>query len=157
MTQDAPKITVRFPGAGGRQEAQQPDQQSGNNAAGPVIYMANVLHNEDIMQMSQAKLGADVMIRLIRNSAHSFRVEPRSLIELKKEGTPDDVIREMIEVTASYGPAVAQAQPAQRRQQPVEAGEPVETGYMSPGPNGLYGAGQRGISVAFGSRTSSLR
>ena len=147
VVEEGPKLRVRFPGEGVPQE---------NPQQGPVIYMANVLHNADITQMSAAKLTGDVMIRLIRNSAHSFQVDPRALIELKKQGTPDDVIREMIEVTASYGPAMMAPSQAGRYLQRMD-GEPVETGYMSPGRNGMSGGEPAGISVAFGTRTSSFR
>lgn len=84
-------------------------QASAQRPAGPGIYIANVIANEDIVQMSQAKLGGDVIIQVIRNSAHNFHVDPRSLIQLKREGAPDDVIRVMIDVSAAYtSPAPAQ-------------------------------------------------
>ena len=66
---------------------------------GPVD-VSNILHNEDIGQLSGEKIGGDVLISLIRNSAHSFRIDPAALIALKKRGTPDNVIREVIEVTS---------------------------------------------------------
>ena len=141
-SEEAPKMTVRIPGMD-----QNPDQIPHQNQAipqapsqvsfpdrgqGPVIYMANILHNEDITQMSEAKLTADVIIRLIHNSAHSFRVDPRALIELKKRGTPDEVIREMIDVTASYGPTPRTASAPQAHPASLTTSEvAVEATYFS--------------------------
>lgn len=141
-SEEAPKMTVRIPGMD-----QNPDQIPHQNQAipqapsqvsfpdrgqCPVIYMANILHNEDITQMSEAKLTADVIIRLIHNSAHSFRVDPRALIDLKKLGTPDEVIGEMIDVTASYGPTPRTASAPHAHPASLTTSEvAVETTYFS--------------------------
>ncbi len=117
---------------------------------GPVIYMSSILHNEDISEMAAAKMGGDVGVRLIRNSAHSFRVDPRSLIQLKKAGTPDEVIREMIEVTRNQGGGEGY----QPLPQPptVEAGEAVEASYVQPY-RGEAHAGNSLIPLGTGTRT----
>lgn len=165
-SEEGPKITVRIPNMPGMDQnpdqtpnqtpaMSQPPRQSGpaDNGQGPVIYMANILHNEDITQMSEAKLTGDTIIRLIHNSAHSFQVDPRALIQLKKQGTPDDVIREMIEVTASYGPApgtspAPQVHPALSTQ----PGVAVEARYM-----GGIGSDAQVTWGTQGTRTHSFR
>ena len=141
-SEEAPKVTGRIPGMDqnpdqipnqNRAIPQAPSQQSfPDRGQGPVIYMANILHNEDITQMSEAKMTGDVIIRLIHNSAHSFRVDPRALIELKKLGTPDEVIREMIDVTSSYGPTSGTASAPQVHPASLASSEvAVEATYSS--------------------------
>ena len=81
-----------------------------------------------------------------------WQIPPRALIDVKKESTPHRLNPEMFELTAYY-PSL---DPAPRQQHRVGAGEPEETGYMSPDAGGNRGAGQRGVPVAFGARTTSL-
>lgn len=90
---------------------------------GPVG-VAGILHNEEIGQLTEERIGGDVLISLIRNSDHSFRIDPAALIVLKKRGVPDHVIREIIEVTpqqrgvASPLESVAMNEPLQARDLP---------------------------------------
>lgn len=149
-----PQIRVQIPGVTGPENGMSAPTP-GDSAQGPVIYMSSVLHNEDISEMAEAKMGGDVVVRLIRNSAHSFRVDPRSLIRLKKVGTPDEVIREMIEVTSNHGSGEGFQAPQQPQQQPtVEAGEAVEASYVQP----YRGQALPGNSLLpLGTRTQAFR
>ncbi len=62
------------------------------------------LSNADIADLSQAHLAGDVVTRLIRTYPHNFQIDPKSLIELKKAGTPDMVISAMIDSTVTTAP-----------------------------------------------------
>ncbi len=146
-----PPIRVHIPGVTGPKQGT--SAPSGRGVPrGPVIYMSSILHNEDISEMAAAKMGGDVGVRLIRNSAHSFRVDPRSLIQLKKVGTPDEVIREMIEVTRNQGGGEGYQPQPQPQPPTVEAGEAVEASYVQPY-RGEAHAGNSLIPLGTGTRT----
>ena len=59
----------------------------------------SVLNNHEVVALAQAELSPDVITRLVRTTPHTFKVDAQSLIELKKAGTPDEVIAAMVEVT----------------------------------------------------------
>jgi hypothetical protein len=63
------------------------------------VNLDGVLSNQDVVDLTKAKLGPDVLIQMIRTSPHNFQVDPRSVIQLKQSGTDDQVISAMIEAT----------------------------------------------------------
>ena len=60
---------------------------------------ATVLTNEDVTRLVQANIPSTVMLRLIDGRQHRFRIDPDSLVRLKKDGVPDDVILTIVTVT----------------------------------------------------------
>lgn len=73
-----------------------------NGSFGPInIPAKQALSNADIADLAQAHLAGDVVTRLIRTYPHNFQIDPKSLIELKKAGTPDLVISAMIDATVN--------------------------------------------------------
>jgi hypothetical protein len=89
----------------------------------PLILSAGVaaqqkpLHNEDILKMVQAGLGADPILTMISTVTCEFDTSPDALIRLKQGGVPDNVITAMVSkarqpVTPAGGPAAGIAGPA---------------------------------------------
>jgi len=61
---------------------------------------------DDVISLSKAKLGSDVIIRQIEVTRSKFRLTPTDLVRLKNEGVDDDVIESMIEtetIPEGYG------------------------------------------------------
>jgi hypothetical protein len=56
-----------------------------------------MLTNEDVVLMTQAGLGRDLIIAKIKDSDGNYDVSAKSLIELKKAGVADEVIKMMLE------------------------------------------------------------
>jgi hypothetical protein len=65
----------------------------------------DILSNGDIARMAQVRIPSAVMQRLISSRPHTFQVDSESLISLKKDGVPDDVILTMVTVTLEHPPA----------------------------------------------------
>jgi hypothetical protein len=63
------------------------------------------LSNDDIARMGRVSIPSAVIQRLIYGRPHSFRIDSDSLIALKKDGVPDDVILAMVTVTLEHQPA----------------------------------------------------
>ena len=59
----------------------------------------DILSNEDIAGMGRVNIPSAVIERLIAGRPHHFRIDADSLIALKKDGVPDDVILAMVTVT----------------------------------------------------------
>ncbi|CAN5607069.1 hypothetical protein BH20ACI4_BH20ACI4_32670 [soil metagenome] len=57
------------------------------------------LNNQTIILMTQAGLGKDLIIKKINDTSGKYRVSAQDLIELKKAGVADDVIKLMMEKT----------------------------------------------------------
>lgn len=55
------------------------------------------LTNEDVILMTQAGLGRDLIIQKVKDSDGNYDVSAKSLIELKKAGVADEVIKIMFE------------------------------------------------------------
>lgn len=58
---------------------------------------AETLTNEDVVLMTQAGLGRDLVIAKVKDSDGNYDVSAKSLIELKKAGVADEVIKMMLE------------------------------------------------------------
>ncbi|MGI9056659.1 MAG: hypothetical protein ACR2F2_12760 [Pyrinomonadaceae bacterium] len=57
------------------------------------------LNNQTIILMTQAGLGKDLIIKKINDTSGKYRVSAQDLIDLKKAGVADDVIKLMMEKT----------------------------------------------------------
>jgi hypothetical protein len=74
---------------------------------------AQVLHNEDVIQMVQAKLSDGLIVAKIKSSSCKFDTGTSQLIKLKSEGVSDAVLKAMAECgTPAAAPATATAPPA---------------------------------------------
>lgn len=62
------------------------------------------LTNEDVILMTQAGLGRDLIIQKVKDSNGNYDVSARSLIELKKAGVADEVIKIMLEKPKPVAP-----------------------------------------------------
>jgi len=69
-----------------------------------IVLAQTVLNNDAVIKMAGAGLGDDVIISTIRSTAGNYKVDPDSLIELKKAGLSEKIIGAMIEKNAG-GPA----------------------------------------------------
>ena len=74
---------------------------------------AQVLHNEDVVQMVRAKLSDGLIVAKIKSSACRFDTSTSQLIKLKSEGVSDAVLKAMAECGApAAAPAAAATTPA---------------------------------------------
>ncbi|HXH48545.1 MAG TPA: hypothetical protein VNM47_04155 [Terriglobia bacterium] len=74
---------------------------------------AQVLHNEDVVQMVQAKFSDTLIIAKIKSSGCKFDTSTGQLIKLKSEGVSDEVLKAMAECGApAASPAATTAPPA---------------------------------------------
>jgi hypothetical protein len=64
---------------------------------------AKVLHNDDVVAMTRAKLGGDLIILAIERSPDLFTITPEALIALKSQGVGDAVIAAMLKATVAAG------------------------------------------------------
>lgn len=71
---------------------------------------ATPLTNGDVIKMTQAGLSEALIVQAIQNAPAAFDLTPDALVQLKKSGVPDAVMREMVSRRA--GPASNQT-PAQ--------------------------------------------
>lgn len=62
-----------------------------------VLAQTETLTNKDILLMTQAGLGKELIIKKINDSDGDYKVSVQNLIELKKAGVDDDVIKLMLE------------------------------------------------------------
>lgn len=62
----------------------------------------DILSNEDISRMGRVNIPSVVMQRLISGRPNSFHIDSDSLIALKKDGVPDEVILSMVTVTLEH-------------------------------------------------------
>ena len=65
----------------------------------PAEIGGDVLTNEDLARLVQAQIPSTVMLRLIDGRPHRFRIDPDSLVSLKKDGVSDEVILTVVTVT----------------------------------------------------------
>src|SRR6202049_393191 len=73
-----------------------------------IVLAQTVLNNDAVIKMAGAGLGDDVIISTIRSTAGNYKVDPDSLIQLKKAGLSEKIIGAMIEKNAD-GPAPSTA------------------------------------------------
>ena len=69
-----------------------------------------ILRNEDVLRMGQARLPSAVVKQLIQSRPHDFRIDSASLVALKTGGVPDDVILTVVEAALGE-PAPVQVRP----------------------------------------------
>ena len=62
-----------------------------------------ILTNENVLELVRSGMGKAVLIRIIRRMGHNFRVDSRSLVDLKNAGVPEDLILAIVDLTT--GPA----------------------------------------------------
>jgi hypothetical protein len=67
----------------------------------------DILTNEDIAQMARVHMPAAVMQRLIDSHPNRFRIDSKSLIELKKDEVPDQIILAMVTMAQETSPKPA--------------------------------------------------
>ncbi|HVU44936.1 MAG TPA: hypothetical protein VHD85_02355, partial [Terracidiphilus sp.] len=60
-----------------------------------VLESQEVLTNQSVIQMVQAHLGTDIIVRQIRNSPGHYVLTTANLIKLKQSGVPEAVITAM--------------------------------------------------------------
>ena len=66
-----------------------------------------VLTNDTVVAMVQARLGTAIVVAKIKTSTTTFDLSTASLIALKSKGIPDEVIQAMLEASASAVPPPA--------------------------------------------------
>ncbi len=72
-----------------------------------------VLHNEDVIQMVQAKLSDGLIVAKIKSAPCKFDTSTSQLIKLKSEGVSDEILKAMAECGApTAAPATAATPPA---------------------------------------------
>lgn len=62
-----------------------------------IFAQTETLTNEEIILMTQAGLGKDLIIQKVKDSNGNYDLSARNLIELKKAGVADEVIKIMLE------------------------------------------------------------
>ena len=71
----------------------------------PAAPEATALTNDDVIKMSQLKLGDGVIIAKIKSSACSFETSVNGLTQLKQAGVSDSVLQAMVEAAGQPGGA----------------------------------------------------
>lgn len=69
-----------------------------------VSAQTETLTNDDVILLTQAGLGKDLIIKKISETTGDYRVSTRDLIELKKAGLDDEVIKLMMEKAVTDAP-----------------------------------------------------
>lgn len=81
------------------------------------------LTNEDVVLMTQAGLGRDLIIQKVKDSNGNYDVSAKNLIELKKAGVADEVLKMMLEKPKKPAlPETAQAA-AEKTVEPAKAAQ----------------------------------
>lgn len=62
-----------------------------------IFAQTETLSNEDVILMTQAGLGKDLIIQKVKDSNGNYDVSAKNLIELKKAGVADEVLKIMLE------------------------------------------------------------
>ena len=62
-----------------------------------------VLTNENVLELVRCGMSKAILIRIVRKMGHNFRVDSRSLVDLKNAGVHDDLILAIVDLTT--GPA----------------------------------------------------
>jgi len=71
------------------------------------ILALEILTNEKIIELVEAKLSDELILTLITNSEGDFKTDVRSILTLKESGVSEDVIQAMIEKSAAANSANA--------------------------------------------------
>ena len=69
-----------------------------DNLSAPII-----LTNENVLELARSGISKGILIRIVRKMGHNFRVDSRSLVDLKNSGVHDDLILTIVDLTT--GPA----------------------------------------------------
>jgi serine/threonine protein kinase len=122
-----PQTTAPVPGA-----APAPVQPAPQPAAepAPTPVVENVLTNDAILQMVQAKVPVSQINQQIRSTKTNFTLTPEEVSRLRKEGVPASVIQTMRNPKGVPPPAVAASKtspPAVATTPPVPAPAPIKT------------------------------
>lgn len=72
-----------------------------------IFAQTETLTNEEVILMTQAGLGKDLIIQKVKDSNGNYDVSARSLIEMKKAGVADEVIKIMLEKPKPVAPETA--------------------------------------------------
>lgn len=100
----------------------------------PVTAAAQTLTIRDLVALTQAGLGDEVLLALIEADGAIFRLGPLDVIELKKQGLSDPVLIKMIQTARPAGVPPAAVPPrdnrsrgevAQESEQPARTSPPV--------------------------------
>lgn len=63
----------------------------------PIFAQTEVLTNADIIEMAQANLGKELIIKKINNTGNNFDTSAKALVELKKAAVDDEIIALILE------------------------------------------------------------
>ena len=95
------------------------------------LAQTETLTNSVIIQMTQAGLSKELIVRKIKNSDGKYDISAQALIELKKAGVADEVIAMMLEKgEKSVSSQISERQPAVSSDK--EKGESIERVVLSP-------------------------
>jgi hypothetical protein len=105
--------------------------------ASTVCAQTETLTNTDVVEMSRAGLGKQIILQKIASSDANFDISAKALIELKKAGVDDEVIQGLIEKNRATPVNVARVptQPTAAENQPsatVETKATVENKAVTP-------------------------
>lgn len=95
-----------------------------------IFAQTEILSNKDVILMTQAGLGKELIVKKIKDSAGNYDVTAQSLIDLKKSGVDDAVIETMMEKEAAT--AEKEAATAEKDEAPYSDSQPVFSGTPSP-------------------------
>jgi hypothetical protein len=100
----------------------------------PAAAGAQTLTIRDLLALSEAGLGDDVLVALIEADRSVFDVGPYDVLKLRQQGLGDAVLIKMIESRPKYQPPVAEVAPARDDPQPVRHVARQETERQAPQP-----------------------
>lgn len=102
--------------------------------ASTVFAQSETLTNAEIVEMTRAGLGAQIIVQKIASSDANFDISAKGLIELKKAGVSDEVIQALIEKNRAtpVKPASVQTQVSTEIQTPTENKALVENKAVTP-------------------------
>lgn len=85
--------------------------QTQDNAAAPAASPQKNLTIDDVLKLSKAGIGEDVVISKIRKNGQAFDLSPDQMLQLKTAGVSDKVIQAMLDPAAAQPAPVAAAAP----------------------------------------------
>lgn len=96
---------IRWPAAAGATASRGPDGGRGVNKntsknAGnedPITRVSKPMTNEDVLKLVSGGLGEDVILTKIRQGPTAFTMDTDSILQLRKAGVSDEVLRTMLE------------------------------------------------------------
>ncbi len=96
----------------------------------------------EVLKLSQAKVGEDVISSYIQNSGKVYNLGPSDIVYLKEQGVSERIVNQMLDQRKKLAEASAQASAAVAQSQPAYtyAGAPASAPtFAAPGPARLRG------------------